>query len=198
MGTRTVLAVRVIAADDEYRFSEAHLSDKVFGTSGDPINLKSQYEACSYGQLRLDAVSDRQMILDPNDGQTTNIVDGVMTVKVDVKVSQGDISLRNAITAKINQVYNVTSPKKIAQHVMYCLPPSDGFVAYAFVNSWNSVFNNEFCNYVSVQMHEIGHNLRFAHSGQDDNIYGDVTGGMGGTEDLVNKPISCFNAAKSW
>jgi predicted transcriptional regulator len=28
----------------------------------------------------------------------------------------------------------------------------------------NSVYSNEWCNYVSGQMHEIGHNLNFAHS----------------------------------
>jgi hypothetical protein len=46
-GTRSVLAIRVIANDGEYGFNEAFLSDSVFGTSGDPVNLVSQYKACS-------------------------------------------------------------------------------------------------------------------------------------------------------
>jgi hypothetical protein len=46
-GTRSVLAVKVIAADGAYSFDEATLSDEVFGSSGDPVNLVSQYKACS-------------------------------------------------------------------------------------------------------------------------------------------------------
>lgn len=46
-GTRSVLAVKVIAADGEYSFNAATLSDEVFGSSGDPVNLVSQYKACS-------------------------------------------------------------------------------------------------------------------------------------------------------
>lgn len=50
-GDRTVLAVRVIAKDGEYNFTENVLSDKIFGTFGDEFNLKSQTAACSYNQL---------------------------------------------------------------------------------------------------------------------------------------------------
>jgi len=33
------------------------------------------------------------------------------------------------------------------------------WIAYAYVNSWLTVYNNNYCNYVSAQMHELGHNL---------------------------------------
>lgn len=39
--------VQVVASDGQYGYSEATLSDEVFGTSGDPVNLVSQYKACS-------------------------------------------------------------------------------------------------------------------------------------------------------
>ena len=29
-------------------------------------------------------------------------------------------------------------------------------IAYAYINSWNSVYSNNWCNNVSVQLHEIG------------------------------------------
>ena len=50
-GTRTVLVVRIVASNGSTGYSEAQLSDSVFGTSGDSVNLKSQYDACSQGQL---------------------------------------------------------------------------------------------------------------------------------------------------
>ena len=50
-GTKTVLAIRVVAIDSQTTQSESYVSDKVFGTSGDPANLKSQYAACSKNQL---------------------------------------------------------------------------------------------------------------------------------------------------
>jgi len=39
-----------------------------------------------------------------------------------------------------------------------CLPPgtSGSWIAYAYINSYISVYNNQWCNYPSGQMHEIG------------------------------------------
>ena len=47
LGQRSVLAVRVIAANDQYRYSETDLSNYVFGNGVDSVNLASQYNACS-------------------------------------------------------------------------------------------------------------------------------------------------------
>ena len=41
-------------------------------------------------------------------------------------------------------------------------------IAFAGVNSWYSVYKNEWCGYSAVQMHEIGHNLGLDHSGEGD------------------------------
>lgn len=47
-GDKTVLAVRVIAGGGpKYGFTEAQLSDSVFGNGNDSVNLRSQYKACS-------------------------------------------------------------------------------------------------------------------------------------------------------
>ena len=157
-GTRSVLAVRVIAADGEYGFSEAELSDKVFGTDGDQVNLKSQTAACSFDQLNFIPTPDRELINNPND-RTTNIANGVMSIEIATPVSlQGwNNVMENAITDKINKVFSITSPGSIADHVMYCLPDHGPFwkAAKAYVNSWSSVYNNENCNFVSVQMHAV-------------------------------------------
>jgi hypothetical protein len=39
---------------------------------------------------------------------------------------------------------------------MYCLPSGAmAGIAYAYINSWNSVYSNDWCNYLSTQMHEV-------------------------------------------
>ena len=84
--------------------------------------------------------------------QNTNIANGVVTIEVATNTAEGDGPMRNAITAKINEVFG-QSPNSLADHVMYCLPPNTmSGIAYAYINSWNSVYSNEWCNYVSAQM----------------------------------------------
>jgi hypothetical protein len=48
-GTKTVLVIRANAMDKSTTASENELSDDIFGTSGDVLNLKSQYALCSDG-----------------------------------------------------------------------------------------------------------------------------------------------------
>ena len=155
-GTRKVLAVRVILNDGAYSYaSQTGLSNDVFGNGVDSVNLKSQYAACSYNQLIFDKSSDRSMSTIPNDG-TTAITSGVVDVKVDLNVTAGDGTIRNAVTAKINSVFGVSNPNQLANHVMYCLPSGAmAGIAYAYINSWNSVYSNDWCNYLSTQMHEV-------------------------------------------
>jgi len=118
----------------------------------------------------LDATPNRELLVNNITNQTTDIVNGVMTVEINTAVSQEGWGIKaardatnskdlmeNAITSKINTVFNVTSPQQIADHVVYCLPDHGpaGFTAYAYVKSLNSVYNNKYCNYFSVQMHEV-------------------------------------------
>lgn len=84
-GTKTVLAVRVIASDGEYGFSESALSDEVFGTYGDPVNLVSQYKACSFDQLNFGPAEHPQ------------INEGVVTITVATSTTEGDGVMRNAM-----------------------------------------------------------------------------------------------------
>ena len=51
-GTKTVLVVRVVSNDSSTTASANQLSDSVFGTNGDLVNLKTQYAACSHNQLQ--------------------------------------------------------------------------------------------------------------------------------------------------
>ncbi len=54
------------------------------------------------------------------------------------------------------------------------------------------------CNYVSIQVHEIGHNLNLRHSDEGSTGYGDQSGMMGYSYHEESTPRMCFNAAKNY
>ena len=215
-GDKTVLVVCVQATDAATTASVEMLSDSVFGTSGDQVNLKSQYFDCSRGQLNiLPAVR-------------SGITNGVTTVNVNVSTSEGGPAMRNAITTALNTQFGVSSPNQIADHVMYCYPPGTiNGLAFAYVNWYLSMYNDDWCTYVSAQVHEIGHNLNLAHSNENGTykdqscmvsvlmtklkhyFYEFFTSvfsfpsfssciQMGYSYSSSDTPLMCFNAAKSW
>jgi len=138
IGNKTMLALRVIAADAETTMSEAQISDGWFGTYGDPVNLKSQYSACSYGKL----------VCNPYNSATVS--NGVYTVSITNNVSFSDnkIILQAALDASGGLIY-------LPDYVMVCIPPgtSGDWIAYAYINSPLSVYNDNWCNSISAQMH---------------------------------------------
>jgi len=145
-GNRSVLVVRVEAANASTGFTTLELSDSVFGTYGDAVNLKSQYLACSHNKLNFVPANSRAKV---SGASGSNILDGAVTVQVSTTTGEGDSVMRNAITTALNAQFGVTSPSQLANHVMYCLPPGTmSGIAYAFINSWNSVYSNEWCTYL--------------------------------------------------
>jgi hypothetical protein len=172
-GDRTILVVRVIADDKSTTASESDLARYVFD---DVVNVATQYKACSHDQLNFMKADDRALTGNHDGGGETGISNGVTTVRVHMSTNEGDSAMRNAITSALNQNFGQSSPTHLADHVMYCLPAGTMIgIAYAYVNSWNSVYNNEWCDYMSVQMHEIGHNLNLAHANEI-GAYQDQTG----------------------
>lgn len=121
----------------------------------DKASLKTQFEACSYGQLRVRGYS----------GTTeTNftIVNGVVDLVVDYDVEGMDGGSRTALQNTALQVAEEAIGNLRSQFdvVMFCMPPGTGnWLAYAFVGDQFSFYNNEWCTYVSAQLHEVGHNL---------------------------------------
>lgn len=115
-GIRTVLVVRVIASNGITTDNLIRLSDSVFGNGVDPVNLASQYDACSYGQLQFVKAADKT-------GSSTNILNGAVEVTVATATSEGDVAMRNAIATELNSQFGVTSPTALADYVMMCLPP---------------------------------------------------------------------------
>ncbi|MCX7553329.1 hypothetical protein OS175_05520 [Marinicella sp. S1101] len=183
---RTALMIHVTANDFSTTDTPAALADSVFGTAGDEVNMTSQFDNCSYGQL--------QMM--PAQGQ--NITNGVveLTINIDVEgESRGTV--RNAVVAAGNQLFGSLYAQ--ADHIMFALPPNTegGWIAYASINGASSTYNNRWATYVSAQMHELGHNFGMGHSGIGSNEYADRSGMMGYSYSSDDGPRMCFNAVKS-
>lgn len=190
-GIKKVLVVRADAKDSETTADKKTLSDKFFGTYGDTATLKSQYLACSHGKL------DFQ----PFQGTTIGgayIENGVLDVTIDMKVASANrYDVADAIEDEADRL--VGGLRDQFDHVMLCLPPGiDGWIAYGYVNSWLSVYNDHYCKSMSTMVHEIGHNLGLAHSGKDGSAYADKSGMMGYSYNLDDGPLQCFNPAKTY
>ena len=127
--------MRVEASDASTTATAGELSDDIFGNGNDLRNLKSQYSACSYNQMNFKKAT----------GQA-GIVDGVYTVSLPTTTVNGvdDGTIRNAVTSKLQSDFG-TSASNVADYVMLCLPPgtNGGWIAYAYINSWLSVYNNQ-------------------------------------------------------
>ena len=146
------------------------MTDEIFGTYGDPINLRSQYKACSFNQLDFQPFNGSS-----SSGQA--VFNGVYSVNISNTVSgTADGTIRDAVvTAGNSALGNMQSQ---FDHVMLCLPPgtSGGWIAYAYIDWYLSVYNDKWCNYPSGQLHELGHNLNLAHAGEGSAAYGDQSG----------------------
>jgi hypothetical protein len=148
-GTKTVVVIRVDAKDARTTASEAELADDVFGTAGDKLNLKSQYNACSDGKLIFNPLKTNSIIGN----------DGVYTVKLPNFAVKG-ISDSTVLAQVVNTASASLGAKleTIASHVLVCLPPGTlgSWIAYGYFNSHLTVYNDEWCRYPSAQMHELG------------------------------------------
>ncbi|EJK70780.1 hypothetical protein THAOC_07835 [Thalassiosira oceanica] len=200
-GVKKVLVVRV--KDSQGRqVSGNHKtqSNKWFGTYGDQVTLKSQFDACSYGKYR---VSN-----DYGDVPWKNKLSspGVLEVTIPVSLSTSTQSqMRIAVAKEVQNTLGISLPgpfEHVAFVVQDCYSVGGdicGWSAYAYINHWLSVFIKDNWRYPAVTMHEMGHNLGLAHSGGlDGKTYTDHTCLMGNPlwEDDIAK--MCFNPVKTF
>lgn len=187
-GVLKTLVIRVLDRNNlAPDLSIDQLQDDVFQ---DAVSLKSQTNACSYGKLQIQ----------PFEGKTPNnksIKNGIVNVQMDYAMGKGEEGMdQAAMTAATEQLGDLNDPR--FDLVMFCFPPGNNFLAFAYPNTKYSFYENKFCGYVGAQMHEVGHNLGLAHSGQDgEGDYGDISGVMGavpGKDDLR----MCYNAQKNY
>jgi len=123
---RKVLVIRVKMPSSATTATVDQLSDSVFGTFGDQVNLKSQYDACSFGKLTFEP------LLALNPGDPLLDADGVYEVEIGSDI-QNHVDLREAITDKLNADFaNTNLPDNSNDpldetvpfsNVLYCMPP---------------------------------------------------------------------------
>lgn len=153
------------------------MSDKVFGTSGDAITMTSQTTACSAGQLNIVAgpkpTATEQQLAGITAATTgAGHPTGVMEVTIDIAINDSvqaasRYDVRNAIITAVQTKLGFNLPGPF-DHVMFNIEKcyfDCGWAAYAYINSWNQVYQGNYYYMAGVQMHEYGHNLGMAHSG---------------------------------
>ena len=148
-GVKPILVVRVTDSAGLVRSESASvISDDIFGTSGDTMTLKSQMYDCSFGQL--DITAGLPANPDPNE-----VAPGVVEVDINVSFNNPRSTVRNAVTTAVQAKLGITLPGPY-QQVMYVLEgcyQDCGWAAYAYVNSWMSVYQGNYYKMVGVQMH---------------------------------------------
>ncbi len=154
--------------------SIAQLADDIFL---DESSLRTQFAKCSHGAI--------------------NIVEsGIIDVKTKKEIKKTN-EMQMPWDA-LDEAQDVVDFSNI-DLVLACLPRGlgNGWIAYAYINHYLSVYNDEWCSYVSTLMHEVGHNVGLAHSGENGGEYSDGTGAMGYANRFDDQEL-CFNAAKNY
>jgi hypothetical protein len=123
---RSILAVRVVAADSATSADLQTLSDDIFGTNGSAVNLRERFETCSYG--------DTQML--PYTGETpsgVSIQNGVVEVTISNVVNEvANSGIRISVLSELSSYLDIPNLANEFDHIMLCLPPgtSGSWIAY--------------------------------------------------------------------
>ena len=159
VGVKHTLVVKVYDVNGKARTeSPEQISDDIFGTNGDAVNLRTQMSACSMGRVDLRPGDNGNGNID----QTLYVAPGVITVQIDISIeSNSRTDIENGITTKVQDKLKITLPGPY-KHVIYIVEKcyvDCTYAAYAYVNSYLGVYQGENYKYVGVLMHEIGHNF---------------------------------------
>jgi hypothetical protein len=153
-----VLAVRVTDSNGKSpTVDAAKMSDALFGTDGDKVNLKERLESCSHGFFQVE----------PFDGKT----------KSGVSISNGvyELTIKFAVKNEINEKVQDDAIKELEKklgnleeqfdRVMLAIPEGSKsetehlgkeWIAFARVNYFVSSYNDDNIIWPKVQMHEVG------------------------------------------
>ena len=191
-GTKPVLVVRVTDVNGLAPTGDAHfMSDKFFGTYGDTETMVSQFASCSYGAYQIVLQQYPQMS-----------APGVLDVWIPISIqNSARDAIRKAVHSAVSAKLGFNAQPGPFAHVLYVVEKcyvDCGWAAYAYVNSWLSVYHSNYFMYPAVSLHEIGHNLNMGHSGGlDGKTYTDHSCLMGNPLFSDNTADMCYNPAKT-
>mmetsp|Transcript_578 Transcript_578/g.701 ORF Transcript_578/g.701 Transcript_578/m.701 type:complete len:254 (+) Transcript_578:372-1133(+) len=120
----SILVLRGNGIDSRMTYAVEELSDSIFGTSGDPINLRSQYSACSYNQVIFKPTT--------RDGTLNGVYD--VTLKRSI-IGSWDSDITNAMVNQAERNFG-TKLTKFVNYVMICIPPGTRGNWIAYVSLW--------------------------------------------------------------
>jgi len=150
-GDKNLLVVKVIDVNGlAVAESLAQISDDVFGSFSNPVNLKSQMSACSFGKVNFIPGAFPESAGDNADSP------GVIEVNIPISLTASNrYDVANAVTTAVQEKLGTSLPGPY-QHVMCVLEScyvGCGWKAYAQVNGWQSISHDEFYKHVRTQMH---------------------------------------------
>jgi len=185
VGTLTAMMVRV--TDKNGRgpvYNSSTLHDELFGE----LSLGTQMAACSHDQLDIEPYQGTL----PSGVQVTNGIVELTDSNLD-SMNSTYKSMKSDLWDAANAAFGGEDFKLEFDLLLFCLPSVGGWIAFA--NGRNSWYNGKACTSTKAQMHEIGHNLGFGHSGVEGNEYGDRVGVMGSMD---SQDRTCFNPHKNF
>ena len=132
----TILKTLVVRVSDQNGTRMmANTSQLVNDIFDDAVSLRTQYRACSKGQLRIEPASE------VTDSNGTGIVDIVIPLTA---AGKSRSVLQNAAVGRANALYGGSEGLRSRfDLVLFCFPQGSGnWIAYAYINRWASFYNN--------------------------------------------------------
>lgn len=179
---KTLAMVSISTLDSSSSYSAQDMADALMDPN--KINLRTQFEACSFGKLQWEVA--------PGGLIDIKLPDTVTNLKTDNAVIV-------ATQRFLKKTKNLKSVSDLADKVIMCLPPGTGaWAGRAGVDHWRVQMNDHWCLSLSGTMHEIGHTMGLSHSNANGQRYADRSGYMGSGYTSQTWPQKCFNAYHSY
>ena len=153
-GMKSFLAIRVTDSEGRAHSDNARtISDKIFGSYGDQINIKSQLSACSHGKVQVTNEYDTRTFPWDNKFEAPGVVE--ITIPISLRGNDRRAIRRELILATQVKLGLESLPGPF-DNIMYVLEgcyTDCGWAAYAYVNGWLSIYQGDNYKFASVQMH---------------------------------------------
>lgn len=171
-GTKAVIIFRIsVTGKTAPTYSAQEIGDAVFGLDGDQVNLRTQFQACSYNKLNfLPAEGQVAQYYSPPGSEN-----GVIEIELarDSFEDYDPIDIGKAVRKSVydGYLYNQTLADTSSgptimlddyDHIIYVLPPGTTYkgipwwVAFAYKPGVESFFNDDEIGVALNQLHEIG------------------------------------------